>query len=59
MVEACRSWVANPGIEPSGIAEVEAELDIRNEGLPFHVVRKELAILGSGHRGSWVIPRDS
>jgi len=28
---------------------VEAELDFRQEGLPFHLVREELAILAS-HR---------
>ena len=58
-VEACRSWAANRDAEPAGIADVEAELDFRNESLPFHLVRNELAILGSGHRGSRVIPRDS
>ena len=59
MVEASRSWVANRDAEPAGIADVEAELDFRNESLPFHLVRNELVILRSGHRGSRVIPRDS
>ena len=31
-VEACRSWAASPDAEPAGIADVEAELDFRNEG---------------------------
>jgi hypothetical protein len=44
-VDACRSWVANPEVEPASIAGVEAELDLRNEGLPFHLVQNELAIL--------------
>jgi hypothetical protein len=49
-VEACRSWAAYPDVEPPGIAELEAELDIRNEGLPFHVVREELTILARGRK---------
>jgi hypothetical protein len=48
-VEACKSWAANPDAEPAGMAEVEAELDLRNEGLPFHLVQNELAILASSH----------
>ena len=56
MVEASRSWVANCDAEPGGIADVEAELDFRNESLPFHLVGNELVILRSGHRGSRVIP---
>jgi hypothetical protein len=34
-VEACRSWAANRDAEPAGIADVEAELDFRNESCPF------------------------
>jgi hypothetical protein len=40
-VEACRSWAANPTPNLAGIADVEAELDFRNEGLPFHQIRNE------------------
>lgn len=32
-VEACKSWATNPGVEPAGIAAVEAELDRRDERL--------------------------
>jgi hypothetical protein len=55
--EACKSLAANRDAET--YADVEPELDSRNESLPFHLVRNELAILGSGHRGSRVLPRDS
>ena len=48
-VEACKSWAPSPDIEPLEAADVEAELDFRQEGLPFHLVREELAILAS-HR---------
>ena len=48
-VEACKSWAPAPDIEPLEVADVEAELDFRQEGLPFHLVREELAILAS-HR---------
>jgi hypothetical protein len=46
-VEACKSWARAPDIEPLEVADVEAELDLRREGLPFHLVREELAILAS------------
>jgi hypothetical protein len=46
-VEACKSWAPTPDIEPLEVADVEAELDFRQEGLPFHLVREELAILTS------------
>jgi hypothetical protein len=46
-VEACKSWAPTPDIEPPEVADVEAELDFRQEGLPFHLVREELAILAS------------
>ena len=39
--EACRSWETNRDAEPAGIADVEVELDFRNESLPFHLVRNE------------------
>jgi hypothetical protein len=32
-------------VEPLDVADVEAELDLRQEGLPFHLVREELAML--------------
>jgi hypothetical protein len=32
-------------VEPLDVADVEAELDFRQEGLPFHLVREELAML--------------
>ena len=44
-VDACKNWAANPGREEPNIAAVEGELDFRNEGLPFHLVRDELASL--------------
>ena len=46
-VEACKSWAPAPDIEPLEVGDVEAELDLRREGLPFHLVREELAILAS------------
>jgi hypothetical protein len=46
-VEACKSWTPTSDIEPLDVADVEAELDLRKEGLPFHLVREELAILAS------------
>jgi hypothetical protein len=46
-VEAFKSWTRTPDIEPLEVADVEAELDHRREGLPFHLVREELAILAS------------
>ena len=42
------SWAANRDAEPAGIADVEAELDRRNEGLPFRLVQYELEILARG-----------
>ena len=44
-VEACKSWAPNSDVEPLDVADVEAELDFRQEGLPFHLVREELAML--------------
>ena len=44
-VEACKSWAPNSDVEPLDVADVEAELDLRQEGLPFHLVREELAML--------------
>jgi hypothetical protein len=46
-VEACKSWAPTSDIEPLEVADVEAELDLRKEGLPFHLLREELAILAS------------
>ena len=46
-VEACKGWAPTPDIEPLEVADVEAELNLRKEGLPFHLVREQLAILGS------------
>jgi hypothetical protein len=36
-----------PTSKLSRFADVEAELDLRQEGLPFHLGREELAILAS------------
>jgi hypothetical protein len=44
-VEACKSWAPTSDVEPLDVADVEAELDLRHEGLPFHLVREELAML--------------
>ena len=44
-VEACKSWAPTSDVEPLDVADVEAELDLRLEGLPFHLVREELARL--------------
>ena len=44
-VEACKSWAPTSDVEPLDVADVEAELDLRQEGLPFHLVREELAML--------------
>jgi hypothetical protein len=46
-VEARKRWAPTPDIGPLEVADVEAELDLRKEGLPFHLVREELAILAS------------
>jgi hypothetical protein len=46
-LEAFKIWAPNPDIGPLEVADVEAELDLRKEGLPFHLVRQELAILAS------------
>jgi hypothetical protein len=55
-VEACKSWTANSDVEPAGIEELEAELDFRNEGLAFHLIRNELAILASSQKA--IVKRD-
>jgi hypothetical protein len=44
-VEACKRWARTSDFEPLDVADVEAELDLRREGLPFHLVRQELAML--------------
>ena len=44
-VEACKSWAPTSDVEPLDVADVEAELDLRQEGLPFHLVQEELAML--------------
>ena len=44
-VEACKSWARTSDFEPLDVAGVEAELDLRQEGLPFHLVREELAMM--------------
>jgi hypothetical protein len=54
-VEVCKSWASAPDIEPLEVADVEAELDLRKEGLPFHLAREELAILAS-HRVACIDP---
>ena len=46
-VKACKSWAPTPDIAPLDVADVETELDLRKEGLPFHLVRDELATLTS------------
>jgi hypothetical protein len=46
-VEACKRWAPTSDIETPEVADVEAELDLRKQGLPFHLVREELAILAS------------
>jgi hypothetical protein len=51
-IEACKQWVANPDGEEPDIGDIEEELDLRNEGLPFHLVRNELAILVGARKGS-------
>ena len=51
-VEAFKIWAPNPDIGPLEVADVEAELDFRKEGLPFHLVREELAILATYHVAS-------
>lgn len=49
-IEACKRWAATPDREAPNIAAVEEELDRRNEGLQFHLVRKELAVLARSHK---------
>jgi hypothetical protein len=51
-IEACKRLVVNPGGEEPDIADVEEELDLGNEGLPFHLVQNELAILVGARKGS-------
>jgi hypothetical protein len=36
-VEACKSWAPTPDIGPLEVADVEADLDLRKEGVPFHL----------------------
>ena len=46
-VDAFKSWAPNPDIGSLEVADVQAERDLRKEGLPFHLVWEELAILAS------------
>jgi hypothetical protein len=58
-VEAFKIWAPNPDIGPLEVADVEAELDFRKEGLPFHLVREELAILATYHVASITSVREN
>jgi hypothetical protein len=51
-IEACKRVVVSPDGEEPDIADVEEELDLRNEGLPFHPVRNELATLVGARKGN-------
>jgi hypothetical protein len=49
--KACRRLAANPDGEEPDLAHLEEELNRRNEGLPIHLVREELATLCAKGRG--------